>query len=286
MSSARHAPIHARARNVRHALVLATAATLMTTTAASAERLSQPPAPTTVAPASTCPSGAPIRRVALTDGSRKIALTFDDGPWPGDTVAVMDLLAEFGVEGKATFFQVGRNAEEHPALTRAVARRGYGVGVHTMTHKYQPATIAAEIEPTRDLLEGLTGSRPIYFRAPGLTRGAAIDDEVRRTGMCNVSTAFDLRDTLAPRPTAAQLVTRFQASVHPGDIVLLHVEGGRGRAASREALRQMLAWALDQGEAGGRFEIVGLDELMASGTPLTTMPSTAPRARRARAHRR
>ena len=217
-----------------------------------------------------CPPGPPIRRVALADGSRKIALTFDDGPWKDDTRAVMDLLAEVGLEGKATFFQVGRNAKAYPELTREVVDRGYTLGSHTMSHRYVAATIADEVATSRDLLEQLSGVRPRYFRAPGLTRGAVIDDAMRRTGMCNVSTAFDLRDTLKPRPTAAQLTARFKASVQPGDIVLLHVEGGRGRAPSRAALREMLAWAMDQGEDGGRLEIVSLDELLASGRPLTT----------------
>lgn len=277
----------------RRAGLVVTAAIALVAGPASAKRISEPqPGPALVAavtPAAVsiaareralpvveaarspaCPPGPPIRRVALADGSRKIALTFDDGPWPRDTRAVMDLLAAAGLEGKATFFQVGRNATAYPELTREVVARGYTLGSHSMNHRYDPATIAAEVAPSRQLLEDLAGVRPIYFRAPGLTRGAAIDDEMRRASMCNVSTAFDLRDTLKPRPTAAQLTARFEASVRPGDIVLLHVEGGAGRAASRAALREMLAWAMDQGPTGGRFEIVGLDELMASGRPLTT----------------
>lgn len=287
-TSRRHVLLHVSPR--RAGLVITTAVALVVTPA-SAKRLGEPrPAPVQsgnagdvsivareaavlpveLARAPACPPGPPIRRVALADGSRKIALTFDDGPWPRDTRAVMDLLAEVGLEGKATFFQVGTNAKAYAQLTREVVARGYTIGSHSMNHRYQPATIAAEVASSRDLLEERSGVRPIYFRAPGLTRGAAIDDEVRRTAMCNVSTAFDLRDTLEPRPTAAQLTARFKAAVRPGDIVLLHVEGGAGRAASRAALSQMLAWAMDQGADGGRFEIVSLDELMASGRPLTT----------------
>ena len=61
-----------------------------------------------------------------------VALTFDDGPQPGSTGQILDILAELDVQ--ATFFCVGRNAEAHPDLVRRMRSEGHAVGSHSYTH--------------------------------------------------------------------------------------------------------------------------------------------------------
>lgn len=63
---------------------------------------------------------------------RRVALTFDDGPDPQRTPAVLDLLARQGV--RATFFVVGARAEAHPELVRRMVAEGHVVGNHSYTH--------------------------------------------------------------------------------------------------------------------------------------------------------
>lgn len=63
---------------------------------------------------------------------KKIYLTFDDGPAPGVTDQVLDVLKSAGV--KATFFCVGENAERHPDLFTRIAEEGHAVGNHTYNH--------------------------------------------------------------------------------------------------------------------------------------------------------
>lgn len=65
-------------------------------------------------------------------GSRKVYLTFDDGPIPEVTPWVLDVLDRYGI--KATFFMVGDNVRKYPDLYREVLKRGHGVGNHTMHH--------------------------------------------------------------------------------------------------------------------------------------------------------
>ena len=61
-----------------------------------------------------------------------VALTFDDGPHPEVTPAVLDLLDQAGA--RATFFCVGRRAEAHPDIVAAIRERGHGVENHTYSH--------------------------------------------------------------------------------------------------------------------------------------------------------
>ena len=72
-----------------------------------------------------------IRRGPTCDHA--VALTFDDGPDPVFTPRILDILAQFGV--RATFFVIGKRAEQHPEIIRAIAEAGHEVGNHTYTHR-------------------------------------------------------------------------------------------------------------------------------------------------------
>src|ERR1019366_9319540 len=98
--------------------------------------------------------GAPLRpavrgraadgRVA---GPKLIALTFDDGPYPVDTPMLLAVLRAARVP--ATFFLIGRDAEQYPGLVRAIAAGGHEIANHTETHpdltKLAPPAVPAEL---------------------------------------------------------------------------------------------------------------------------------------------
>lgn len=67
-----------------------------------------------------------------------VGLSFDDGPHPGSTPAVLDVLDELDVQ--ATFFCVGRNAAQHPQLVRRIREEGHAVGSHSHTHRHPRGT--------------------------------------------------------------------------------------------------------------------------------------------------
>lgn len=62
-----------------------------------------------------------------------VYLTFDDGPTPGVTEFILDRLAEY--DAKATFFCLGKNAEQHPHLFRMIVEGGHRIGNHTYSHQ-------------------------------------------------------------------------------------------------------------------------------------------------------
>jgi peptidoglycan/xylan/chitin deacetylase (PgdA/CDA1 family) len=100
--------------------------------------------------------------------SRSIALTFDDGPHPTHTPAVLDRLRALGV--RATFFVVGSRAEAHPSLVARIAAEGHEIGHHSYAHTAPPETSARtlvdEARRTSALLERIVGRRPVLFRPP------------------------------------------------------------------------------------------------------------------------
>ena len=83
------------------------------------------------------------------EGERCIALTFDDGPDPVDTPRLLDLLREKNV--KATFFVVGKRADQYPEIVRRAWDEGHLIANHTWSHRHlfcflTPSRLRAEIE--------------------------------------------------------------------------------------------------------------------------------------------
>jgi peptidoglycan/xylan/chitin deacetylase (PgdA/CDA1 family) len=97
-----------------------------------------------------------------------VALTFDDGPHPQLTPALLDLLARRGV--KATFFVIGKNVNAHPDIVARIVAEGHEIGNHTMNHpsltKLGAAAVAAEISGTNDAVRNAAGLTPTIMRPP------------------------------------------------------------------------------------------------------------------------
>ena len=155
------------------------------------------------------------------DERRLIALTFDDGPLPGSTDRILDLLAEVNV--KAAFFVIGRRAEQQSELVRRIHEEGHVIGNHTYDHPTHGWARGAgywrrQIEMTDAVVERSIGLRPRFFRPPmgiktWLTARAARAHNMigwTRRGFDGVVTT--------PRRVVARLAPR----ARPGDILLLH----------------------------------------------------------------
>jgi peptidoglycan-N-acetylglucosamine deacetylase len=96
-----------------------------------------------------------------------VLLTFDDGPDPDATPAVLDALDAAGA--RATFFMVGEQAYEHRALAREVANRGHEVGLHGYEHVEHDelgGRVKDDLARGLGTLEAATGTRPRLFRPP------------------------------------------------------------------------------------------------------------------------
>jgi peptidoglycan-N-acetylglucosamine deacetylase len=160
---------------------------------------------------------------------RSVALTFDDGPWPGATFQVMHVLEHFHVP--ATFFEIGYLVQRYPWITRAVAKAGFDIGDHSWDHPLnpplnalKPAKITSEIGLAKLALEK-QGVTPTLFRPPGGSYSDAVVQDARVQGLRVVLWNVDPQDWrsgLTPKQVARAVLSHVQA----GSIVLLHDGGG------------------------------------------------------------
>lgn len=156
-------------------------------------------------------------------GSRSIALTFDDGPDPEYTPAVLRLLAELDV--RATFFLIGRNVARFPDLARRIAEEGHALGGHTFDHReivsLRPDELEREMETCRRAIEDAARVDTRWFRPP---RGRMNLPSVRRVAALGYRTVHWTRTySDYQRDGTAPLVRRMtEEEAQPRDIVLLH----------------------------------------------------------------
>lgn len=177
------------------------------------------PALTAVLPSSR-PAFGVQDRVATTDGC---GLTFDDGPHPEGTPAVLELLREREVQ--ATFFLVGEQVVRNPGLAREIVAAGHAVGVHCTRHRnllrLAPWQVQADIAGAKALLEDIVQQAMRLHRPPYGVLSAAGLLAVRRAGLQTVLWTHWGRDWEA-RATSASVAARVTSGLHPGCILLLH----------------------------------------------------------------
>jgi peptidoglycan/xylan/chitin deacetylase (PgdA/CDA1 family) len=172
--------------------------------------------------------GIPLVRRALgardrVRDSHAVALTFDDGPHPEGTPAVLEHLAS--AQAPATFFLVGEQVERRPALAAELVAAGHEAAVHCYRHR-NLLRLTAE-ETREDLLRGAaaieeaTGKAPRRFRPPfGYLSGAALR-VAREQGWEIVLWKRIGYDWLASA-TPAKIVRRLTRRLRGGEILVLH----------------------------------------------------------------
>lgn len=160
-----------------------------------------------------------------------VAVTFDDGPDPAVTPAVLDLLDEHGV--KASFFCVGERIQRAPWLAREIVARGHQIENHSQRHLHRfsllgPRALREEIERAQATIAAATGEVARFFRAPAGLRNPFLEPVLARAGLELVSWTRRGFDTVSrdPRPVLARLTRGLAA----GDILLLH-DGHAARTA-------------------------------------------------------
>lgn len=154
---------------------------------------------------------------------REIALTIDDGPDPAVTPQVLDLLDRYAA--RATFFCVGDKAARHPELCRELVRRGHAVENHSQHHRHYfaltgPRSMFHELQAAQDTLSGLTGRRPLFFRAPAGLRNPFLDPVLARLGLTLASWSVRGFDTRVAN--AERVKRKLTAGLQAGAILLLH----------------------------------------------------------------
>ncbi|MEP7054649.1 MAG: polysaccharide deacetylase family protein [Actinomycetota bacterium] len=187
-----------------------------------------------------------------------IALTFDDGPMPKYTPAILDILAEKKV--RATFMVVGSRVEANPDLFRREMAGKHEIGNHTWSHAILPFVdrnhVDREMRRTDELIEKLTGRRPTLFRPPRgcisgdvLTVASRLEYDVLMWSLQFHEDAFD----------AAGNVSYIADKLVPGTVLLAHDYGNASRQVDLDALPALI----DAVRARG-YEFVTASELLSA----------------------
>lgn len=191
--------------------------------------------------------------------TRRMALTFDDGPSPFNTPAVLRTLAGYRI--RATFFLVGVNVRAFPAVARSIVDEGHELGNHSIYHTpYRSSALASQIGGNQAIIRDVAGITPVVHRAPGLTRGGAILAACAGYGLYEAHTHMSTFDYLSPRRSAAQLAADFVRHHRNGAIPIYH-DGGN-RRPTPAALPMIIEYGLSVG-----YTFVTATELVNSGVP-------------------
>jgi peptidoglycan-N-acetylglucosamine deacetylase len=158
----------------------------------------------------------------------EVWLTIDDGPSPAHTVKILDLLDRF--DARATFFVIGKRAEEYPHLITEILSRGHAIANHTYTHPSGmfwaagPARIGAEIDLCAEWLRSAPNRPARLFRAPAGHKNLFVHPELARRGLALIGWTVRGLDTVQ-RETGL-VADRVLRMARPGAVILLH-EGHR-----------------------------------------------------------
>lgn len=192
------------------------------------------------------------------DSADGVALTFDDGPNPEHTPRILNLLDAAKI--KATFFVIGRKAEAHPEIVRAIKARGHAIGLHSYAHHRLFSLrslryVRSDLERGRKAIEAITGEPAVLFRPPIGHMSPRIAKAVDELGLVVVGWSIRALDGTArakPDKVAERVIDRLE----PGAIVLLHDAAERDdrTPASVQALPLILEAMKREGLRGVRVD--------------------------------
>jgi peptidoglycan/xylan/chitin deacetylase (PgdA/CDA1 family) len=180
---------------------------------------------------------------------KEILLTFDDGPWPENTPAVLKALADNCL--KATFFEIGEHAMWHPEITKQVIEAGMTVGSHTWSHKDLARNpYASDIELAKQEIEmgisavhSAAGGAPVapFFRFPSLQHPPELLSYLAERNIAIFSTDIDSFDFKIHKPDQVIKSVMTKLEKHGKGIILMHDFQRATAEAMPELLRQLKA---------------------------------------------
>jgi peptidoglycan/xylan/chitin deacetylase (PgdA/CDA1 family) len=172
-----------------------------------------------------------------------VTLTFDDGPHPEGTPAVLEALGD----RRATFFMIGEQVERFPSVASEVARAGHTIGLHGYRHRNQmrvtPGWLADDLRRGAAAIADATGAEPAVYRPPyGI---------FTLPGLALARGSYDLllwskwgRDWRA-RTTPAEIARLATRDLDDGDVILLHDADWYSAPGSHERTAAALPMVLE-----------------------------------------
>lgn len=188
-----------------------------------------------------------------------IALTFDDGPDPEETLPILDVLHEY--HAKCTFFAIGKKIAAYPDVAKRVIEEGHELANHTYNHVYfkKPISeqlIQKELELTETEILKISGRHSSLFRPPGGMYDETLVEVSNHMGLKPVLWSWhqDTRDW--NRPGVWNIYSKVLRNARNGDIVLFH-DHVHGQSQTEEALKIILPELEKRG-----FRFVTVSELI------------------------
>ncbi len=160
-------------------------------------------------------------QAAANCGNGYVALTYDDGPNPSTTGALLSALQAAGA--RATFFNIGQRAQANPSLVRAQQSAGMWIGNHSWTHPHltqlSTAQITSELSQTQQAIQQATGTAPRLFRPPYGETNANLRAVESQLGLTEVLWSVDSQDWNGA--STAQIV-QAASNLQAGGVILMH----------------------------------------------------------------
>ena len=159
----------------------------------------------------------------LENNSKNIYLTFDDGPDPRSTAAVLNILDRY--KAKASFFVITQNAKNNLSLIREIKSASHSIGDHSLDHRYRyyfqgRQTLLKWITASTETLNEMLGEDNIGFRPPAGIRTPELHWALRKLDISLIYWKIRFFDTtFSWSPARAEASLKRTCS---GDIILLH----------------------------------------------------------------
>lgn len=164
-----------------------------------------------------------VNRVDTTE--KVVALTFDDGPMPGQTQTILKILQENAT--KATFFLVGEAVNAHRRETELIIQAGHEVGNHSYTHQRMvfkgPAFISDELKRADNVLRKAGAEGPIHFRPPYGKKLVVLPYYLWQNNILSVTWDVEPEAYDQARNDSRVISQHVINNVEPGSIVLMHI---------------------------------------------------------------
>jgi len=195
---------------------------------------------------------------------KEVVLTFDDGPWQGNTERVLKALADQCT--KAVFFEIGKHAGYYPEIAKQVAKAGHTIGTHTWSHKdlstMSEADAKAEIEKGIAAVSIALGNKPVnpFFRFPALKHPPELVKYVGSRNIGIFSTDMDSFDFKMRKPDQVIKSVMAKLAKHGKGIVLMHDFQHATSEAVPELLKQLKAGGYKVVQVVGKTNIEPLPE--------------------------
>lgn len=190
--------------------------------------------------------------------TKKIAITFDDGPDLKYTNQILDILKDHHVS--ATFFVMGKLSKKYPWVLKRMVREGHTIGNHSWSHKdftkLSKDKIFDQLEKTNQLIYRLTGKKPQFFRPPFGAMNEKVIRYVSQKGYSIIYWNVDTRDWQGK--TADEMMKVVKKNIRSGSIILFHSAGGdRQLDGTIQVLPRLISFLKKKG-----YEIVTIDQLI------------------------